>query len=71
MKLLPAISSAQRTAGIALRSAPTPTITTVISTRNPPATPDICGRVRRSPKVMPEDSSIRLLGPGVMAAIKE
>ena len=33
-------------------------------------TPEICGTLRRNPKVAPEVSSIKLFGPGVMEPAK-
>jgi hypothetical protein len=48
---------------------PHPTISAI--TTHPPVIPIIWGIVRRKPKVAPEDSSIMLLGPGVMLATRQ
>jgi len=38
---------------------------------NPMPTPNICGVVRKNPKLAPEAISIRLFGPGVMELTKQ
>ena len=37
----------------------------------PIVTPNICGRVLRKPKFVPDASNIKLFGPGVMLETKE
>ena len=58
------------TIGNSVNSRANPRPMTVIISGKPSITPSMCGIERRKPKRVPDDSSIRLFGPGVIEATK-
>ena len=53
-----------------MSSAPKPQPTPISSEANPTEMPSICGTVRQKPKLTPDASSMKLLGPGVIEVTK-